>query len=121
MRRHQKSVYPERKGYKPLIALQHSRNQATGSRAFAVATAVLCLFLLLLLSFGQVAHIHATSAEADHCPLCFVLHSAAPIAVAAPVVIVLVPLRSPVVVQEVRPVFRSWHPSQFTRPPPACC
>ncbi len=103
------------------MALQAGRNKATGSRAFAKATTVLCLLLLLLLAFGQVAHIHTSSAEADHCSLCIVLHSAAPIAVAAPVVIVLVPLDSPVVVQQVRPVFRTWHPTQFIRPPPASC
>jgi len=80
----------------------------------------MCLLLLLLLAFGQVAHIHSSSDDADHCPLCIVLHSAAPIAVAAAVVIVLVPLGSPAPVQEFRPVFRSWHPTQFTRPPPAC-
>jgi hypothetical protein len=82
---------------------------------------MLCVFLLVLLAFGQVAHIHSSSADADHCSLCIVLHSAAPIAVAASAVIVLVPLASPVVVQKIRPVFRSWHPSLFTRPPPASC
>ena len=104
-----------------MTALQPGRNSSSGSRTFRVATTVLCLFLLALLAFGQVAHIHATSADADHCPLCIMLHSAAPIAVAAPVIIVLVPLDPPVVVQEVRPVYRSWHPKQFTRPPPASC
>ena len=103
------------------MALQPGRNKATGSRAFALATTVLCLLLLLLSAFGQVAHIHATNAEADHCSLCIVLHSAAPIAAAAPVIIVLVPLGSPVVVQQVHPVYRSWHPTQFIRPPPASC
>lgn len=103
------------------MALQPGRNKAKGSRAFALATTVLCLLLLLLSAFGQVAHIHATNAEADHCSLCIVLHSAAPIAAAAPVIIVLVPLGSPVVVQQVHPVYRSWHPTQFIRPPPASC
>lgn len=110
-----------RRGTNGLIALQPGRNKATGSPAFAMATTVLCLLLLLLLTFGQVAHIHATTAETDHCPLCIVLHSAAPVAVAAAVVIVLVPLGSPVVVQKVHPVFRGWHSTQFIRPPPTAC
>jgi hypothetical protein len=86
-----------------------------------VATTVLCLFLLLLLAFGQVAHIHSGSTDADHCPLCIVLHATPTVAAAAAAIIVLVPLSSPVPVHEVRPVFRSWHPTQFTRPPPASC
>jgi len=86
-----------------------------------VATTVLTLFLLLVLAFGQVAHIHSSSADADHCSLCIVLHSAAPIAVVAPAVIVLVPLRSAVPVQKIRPVFHPWHRTQYTRPPPASC
>lgn len=91
-----------------------------GGRPYTVATALLCLFLLLLLAFGQVAHVHTTNADADHCPLCIALHAPATVAPAA-TVIILVALESPVIVQEVRPISRAWHPTQFTRPPPASC
>lgn len=101
-----------------MIEFQLDRNRSTGSRVFGVSVTVLCLLLLLLLAFGQVAHIHANSTDADHCPLCVVLHSVAPVTVAAAIIIVLVQLGSPVLLQEVPHVVRPWHPTLFTRPPP---
>lgn len=80
---------------------------------------VLCLLLLLVLAFGQVAHVHQNASDTDHCALCIVLHSAAPIAAAAIIVIVLVQSGSPAPLKEVRLAIRTWHPSLFTRPPPA--
>ncbi len=85
-------------------------------RAFAVAT-VVCLVLLALLAVIQVAHVHPLENDADHCPLCIVLHSVAPVAVTA-AVIILVHVGTPVLVFEPRVVFRPWLPTLFIRPPP---
>jgi hypothetical protein len=98
-----------------LTALQHSRNSSTGSRAFA---AVLCLFLLLFLAFAEVAHTHASVAEAEHCPICIAFHSVAPPAQASPV-ISLVVLGRQQLEPETRAISRFWHPALFIRPPPS--
>ena len=85
-------------------------------RRFAVAT-VVCLALLALVAVIQVAHVHPLVTDADHCPLCIVMHAAAPVAVAA-VLIILVQFRMPVPIFESRAVIRPWNPTLFTRPPP---
>ncbi len=84
--------------------------------AYAVAMLV-CLVLLALLTVVQVAHVHAVDTDADHCPLCIVLHTAAPVAVAS-AVIVLVQIQASAPVLEVRAVTRHWHAQLFIRPPP---
>ena len=84
------------------------------------AATVVCLVLLALLAVVQVAHVHPLESDADHCPLCIVMHSAAPVAVAAAVV-VLVKIGAPAPVFAVRAAVRPWHPKLFTRPPPAGC
>lgn len=85
-------------------------------RAFG-ATALLCLALLALLAVVQVAHMHPLDRDADHCSLCIAMHSAAPVAVmAAAVVLVIIGSAAPVV--EARAVARHWHPKHYTRPPP---
>jgi hypothetical protein len=81
---------------------------------------VVCLILLALLTVVQVAHVHAVDTDADHCPLCILLHTAAPVAIAATVV-VLVQIETRTPDFEARPVTRYWHPQLFTRPPPAGC
>ena len=88
-------------------------------RAFGTA-ALVCLALLALLAVVQVAHMHPLESDADHCPLCIVMHSAAPVAVAAAVV-VLVRISSTAPVFEPLTIVRHWHPKLFTRPPPAGC
>jgi hypothetical protein len=84
--------------------------------ALPIATLV-CLVLLALLAVVQVAHVHPVDTDADHCPLCIAMHSAAPVAVAAAVV-VLVQVERPAPIFEVHTVTRPWHPTLFTRPPP---
>jgi hypothetical protein len=84
-----------------------------------VAT-VVCLVLLALLAVAQVAHTHPLVSDADHCPLCIVMHAAAPVAVAA-AVILLVQVGTPAPVLEPRAILRHWHPTLFTRPPPSAC
>jgi amino acid transporter len=93
------------------------QNRSARPRSFTAAT-VVCLILLALLAVVQVAHVHPQSSDADNCPLCIVLHSAAPVA-AAVAAIVLVPLSTPTPVFEAHTVARPWHPTQFTRPPPS--
>jgi hypothetical protein len=103
-----------------LTALQpdfrESRSQKP--RAFGAA-ALLCLILLALLVTVQVAHNHVTESDADHCSLCIALHSAAPIAVMAALV-VMVRVGAKAQLAETRAVVRHWNPKLFARPPPAC-
>ena len=80
----------------------------------------MCLALLVMLAVAQVVHTHPLSSDADHCPLCIVMQTAAPATVAIPVVI-LVAVGNPIPVFKVRTVTRHWHPQLFTRPPPSGC
>jgi len=81
---------------------------------------LVCLALLILLTVVQVAHVHAVASDADHCPLCIVMHSAAPVAAAA-AIIILVPFADAAPLLEVRTLTRYWHPTLFIRPPPTGC
>lgn len=103
-----------------LIEIQPTRSTRFAPPRRVVVTAFVCLALLALLAFAQVAHSHATQAEADHCPLCVVLHTAAPVIAAAPALIIVF-VCSLVLVPETRPAIRAWHPKLFTRPPPSSC
>jgi hypothetical protein len=101
-----------------LSRTQHNRSSKLFAlpRNAAVAT-VVCLILLALLAVVQVAHVHPLNADADNCPLCIVLHSAAPVA-AAVAVVILVQLGAAAPVIETRSVARPWQPTLFIRPPP---
>ncbi|HEY1896679.1 MAG TPA: hypothetical protein VGG62_10425 [Terracidiphilus sp.] len=101
----------ERRGGPGAIAPRTAR-----ARTCAVAT-VVCLLLLALLAVVQIAHVHPLESDADHCPLCIVMHAVAPVAVAA-AVIILVQVGTPAPVIQSRAVIRPWHPTLFTRPPP---
>lgn len=94
-------------------------NRRREPRAFGTA-ALLCLLLLALLVVVQVAHIHPVESDADHCPLCIAMQSAAPVAVLAAAV-VLVCFGEPAPAAEAHAVVRHWNPKLFTRPPPAGC
>jgi hypothetical protein len=78
---------------------------------------VLCLILLTLLAVVQVVHVHQIDTDADHCPLCIVMHTAAPVSVTAAVV-VLVHIERCVPVFKAHTATRYWHIQLFTRPPP---
>jgi hypothetical protein len=95
------------------------RERSVKPGGFAAVTLV-CLVLLALLTLVQVTHIHANASDADRCPVCIMMHSAAPVTVAAAVV-VLVSVRTLAPVFEVCSVTRHWHPKFFTRPPPTGC
>jgi hypothetical protein len=84
------------------------------------AAALLCLVLLALLTVVQVAHVHSLDADADHCQLCIAMHSAAPVAIIA-VLVVLIRIGRSEPLVEARSVVRHWHPKLYTRPPPAGC
>jgi hypothetical protein len=79
---------------------------------------LVCLLLLAFFAAAQVAHVHPTDTDADHCQLCVALHSAAPVGVtASAIVAVQVEWVAPVF--KAHTVFRPWHPDLFNRPPPA--
>lgn len=83
------------------------------------AVAILCLMLLALLVVVQVTHTHSIGADVDHCPLCVVIHSVVPLAVMVTALsLVRMGTAAPALL-EVRPILRYWHPTLFTRPPPA--
>lgn len=103
-----------------MYKFQLDRGATARRRKSAVTIAVLCLVLLALISVLQVAHVHQTASDADHCQLCIALHAAAPVAVAAAVV-VLVQLGSCIPVFAFQAAIRPWCPSRFTRPPPMGC
>lgn len=90
---------------------RHARPQA-----YAVVVLV-CVALLAVLTVIQVAHVHSVDTDADHCPLCIVLHTAAPVA-AAIVAIVLVQIEAVTPVVAVRSIGTIWHRQLFIRPPP---
>jgi hypothetical protein len=77
---------------------------------------VLCVALLALLAFVQVAHVH--SVDTDHCSLCIVLHAAAAPVAAAVLAIVLVLFEAVAPVVAVRPLGILWYRQLFIRPPP---
>ena len=85
-------------------------------RSFALVTLV-CLFLMALLAVVQVAHMHPLDKDADHCPLCIAMQTAAPVAIMAAIV-VLVMVWTPAPVLEVRAAVRQRPSKLFTRPPP---
>ena len=83
-----------------------------------MVVALVCLALLALLTVAQVAHTHSESSDADHCPLCIVMHTVAPAIVAAAVItLVQIALAAPT--PEAHPITRIWHAQLFIRPPPA--
>lgn len=100
------------------ILQRDRRLPARASARSSVLLTALCLLLLALLAFVQVAHVHPLESAADHCPLCVVLHAVAPVHVAA-AIIILVQLGTPFAAAESRTSVFLWHPSLFIRPPPA--
>lgn len=92
------------------------RNRHARPNAFAVF-ALVCVALLALLTFIQVAHVHSVDTDADHCPLCVVLHTAAPVAAAA-LAVALLHIEAVKSVVAVRPLGTIWRPQLFIRPPP---
>jgi len=87
-------------------------------KAFRVAIAV-CLMVLILLASFHVAVAHSIGTDTDHCPVCLVMHSVLPFLVLV-VAVLLARVGAATPVQlNVRPIVQYWHPTLFTRPPPA--
>jgi hypothetical protein len=96
------------------------RGQDQGRSKLLSAVAGLCLVLLALLAVAQVAHLHSSSTDADHCQLCIVMHTVVPVTpVAAAIVLVQLgasaPQAEPIVVARQRQI------RLFIRPPPVSC
>jgi len=100
---------------KGLKAFSHGKRSVW--QGLLPAVAVVCLVLLSLLAVAQVTHQHASSTDADHCQLCIVMHTVAPVAVAA-VVIVMVQLGASAPQAEPTVVVRQRQTRLFIRPPP---
>jgi hypothetical protein len=83
-------------------------------------TALVCVVLVAFLAVVQLPHLHATQNDADHCPLCVVMHSAAP-ATVAEAAVVMVPVGAPA--PQVQPTEVAQKPQTrlFIRPPPSGC
>ena len=87
---------------------------------FLPAVAVVCLVLLALLSIAQATHLHPNQTDADHCQLCIVMHTLAPMA-AAVAAIALVQLGASAPQAEPIVVARQRQLQLFIRPPPVSC
>jgi hypothetical protein len=81
------------------------------------AATFVCVLLLALLTCVQAAHVHPLATDADHCPVCVVMHSAAPVSVVAATVVSATGT-APVALPVVHTVVRAWHCTLFNRPPP---
>ena len=97
------------------IPASHRRVSSRPGRSWAAM--VVCLALLALLSLMLIPHVHQTPSDAEHCALCITMHTAAPVAVAAAVVLI-VQIGISTQVLKARPLVRYWQPQLFTRPPP---
>lgn len=86
-------------------------------RSASARVAVLCLALLALFTVMQIVHLHPLTDNDSHCPVCIVLHSAAPMSAAA-AIIVMVTLVGSAPVFAPRVLVQHRHPKLFTRPPP---
>lgn len=84
-------------------------------------TAVVCLVLFALLAVAQVMHVHASASDADHCTLCVAMHSVVPLVIMSITAVLLRIEGLALGLLEVRAITRYWHPTLFTRPPPAGC
>ena len=93
------------------------RRTVTG---FVPVVAVLCLLLVALIAFAQVAHTHTNQNDADHCTVCVILHTVVPAALAV-AAIVLVPLGRPNQVLKPAAIAGRRVSSFFIRPPPSGC
>jgi hypothetical protein len=113
------SVYPQirRGNVLPGLSTNWGNKRRAGFNALPLVTFV-CLILLALLAVTQVTHLHASESDADHCPICIMMHSAAPVAVAA-IVVVMVQVGVLTAPVEERAAVRHWSPKLYTRPPPS--
>lgn len=96
---------------------QVGARQSTPPLAWRRWTAIACILLLSLAATIQVAHSHADTRAAEHCQICFAIHSALPAeAVATQVVFTRTQEPPAELIHAVRP--RIWI-SPFANGPPA--
>lgn len=100
--------------------MEQFRDKPGRRQGYLPFAAAVCVLLISLLAFIQVTHEHTVEADASHCPLCILLHSAAPVTPTVAIV-VLVRMQVAAPVFKPRPLTRYWHPKLFTRPPPQAC
>jgi hypothetical protein len=96
------------------------RGNGRGRQKFLPIVAAMCVVLLAFLAVAQVAHLHSSDNDADHCPLCIVMHTAVPVAAVAAAVI-LVQLGASAPVAEPILIVRQRQSRIFIRPPPVSC
>jgi hypothetical protein len=96
-----------------------SRNNLRPLPGALRAAIAVCLVLLVVLAAIHVVSAHSVGSDADHCPLCAVMHSVVPFLIMAVAVLLARIGTATPVLFEVRPVIQYWHPTLFNRPPPA--
>jgi hypothetical protein len=85
------------------------------------AVMAVCLILLILLAVVHVAFAHSIDTDADRCPLCIVMHSVLQLLVMMVAVLLIRIATATTAWIEICLIVRYWHPTLFTRPPPASC
>ena len=115
------SVYHLVQDVRLTAILAHRRDgHRPRSSALRMAIAV-CLILLLLVALVHVADGHSAASAADRCPICVVMHSVVPFVIMAVIMaLIRIETHAPELL-EFRAIIRYWHPTLFTRPPPAGC
>jgi hypothetical protein len=99
----------------------HSRSDLLPKPGALRVAIVVCLILFMLLAVVHVVFAHSADTDADHCPLCIVMHSVVPFLVMIVAVLLVRIEAAASVAPEFRSHVRYWHPILFTRPPPAGC
>ena len=94
-----------------------NRRGVTSALSDSRVLVLFCLLVAVLLMLVQVAHTHPFNTDADHCPVCVVMHSAAPVAVVA-AVLIAVRASYGQRLAVVRPRASIWRYELFNRPPP---
>jgi hypothetical protein len=100
----------------PELGTNWGTKRRAGTNVLPLVSLV-CLILLALLAVAQVTHLHTSDSDADHCPICIMMHSAAPVTVAAAIVVLVQVGRQTLPAEECRAV-RYLHPTLYIRPPP---
>jgi hypothetical protein len=96
----------------------HSRNSFHPKPDALRAAMAVCLILLILLAVVHVAFAHSIDTDADHCPLCIVMHSVLQLLILMVAVLLVRIATTAAIWVAVRSIIRYWHPTLFTRPPP---
>ena len=99
----------------------HLRNDRRRKPGIVKVATIVCLVLQALLILAQVTHVHAVASDADHCPICILMHSVVPFVVMVATVELVRIGTAALSLREFSTIIRYWHPTLFTRPPPDGC